>query len=350
MSKSELSRLSGISSPTVIKIVDFLRDRGLVEETSGKNPGVGRKPQLVRLNPNAIYAVGVIIEGEYIRVGIVNIAGDIYPSNLRKAGANLAESLSVILPEMIESVVDAIVPNRIGIRGIGLGVPGGYNPKTHVVNFAPLIHLNEPTSIAHHEQLLKDRFSLPVFVDNDVNMAALGEYRMRKLNHSDLIYISFGTGIGAGIILDGHLRTGNTWQCGEIGYMTFIGNYTPGYQRPGWLENEINLTALREKFNFDPYKPNGQSLPAVIDYVSNSLAICISNVVSLLDCDRVVLGGVIAQSLGMPLIECVNSKVQGLCVLPTNVERQTSLDPGVVGAASVVIDHAIKATLSDKNQ
>lgn len=346
-SKAELTRATGISSPTIIKIVDFMMEKGLLEETSGHSGGIGRRPQMIRLNKSSVNAISVIIEGEYIRASIVNVAGEIYPSNLRRAGASLSESLTEVLPEMIESLLDVVSLERKSICGIGLGIPGGYNPDTHVVNFAPLIHLNEPTCIEPYERLLAERFALPVIVGNDVNMAALGEYRARKLNEADMMYISLGTGIGAGIMLGGRLRTGNSWQCGEIGYMSFMGNYAPGYSHPGWLENEINLAALRKKFGFDPYHIDKALLNDVMDYVSTPLAVCINNVVSLLDCDIVVLGGVLTQSLGAPFLESVSAKVHKLCVLPVCVEKQISVEPGIVGAAFAVIDLTIKNILSE---
>jgi predicted NBD/HSP70 family sugar kinase len=347
-SRAELTRLTGISSPTVIKIVEFMKEKGLVEESGAGSPTVGRKPQMIRLNKDAASAVGVILEGEYLRASIVNLAGDIYPSSLRRAGADLQESMTVILPEMIESLLALAHVDRASIRGIGLGIPGGYDPNTHVVNFAPLIRLTGPTCIAPYERALGERFAMPVVVDNDVNMAVLGEYRARALDGADLIYLSLGTGIGAGVMLGGALRHGNTWQCGEIGYMTFMDNYVPGHTHPGWLESRINLSAVREKFGFDPYHVEKALLPDVTDHISVPLAICISNVVSLLDCDTVVLGGILTQSLGNVFLESVRAKVQELCVLNVSVERQLCVDPGVLGAASVVLDRAIKAILSEQ--
>lgn len=346
ISKAELARRSGISTPTVIKIVDFLLEKGLVLETGERSMALGRKPVMLRLNKAAFYAVGVILEGEYIRAGLVNLLREVGPVAVRHVGTDLCEGLGAALPDMIASLIDSsgIDPSRV--KGIGIGVPGGYNPETHEVNFAPLVNINGPQSIERYERALEQRFGAPVYVDNDANMAVLGEHQARR-NPPDLIYISLGTGIGAGLILDGKLRRGGTRQCGEIGYMTFIENYTAGRSAPGWLESRINLKALRERFGFEPFRPDIGNLKEIIDYLSAPVSICVSNIVSILDCQTVVLGGVLTQALGEPFLESVARNVKELSVLEVSIQAQLCPDPGIVGAASVALDRAVRNLLTE---
>lgn len=347
ISKAEMARRSGISTPTVIKIIDFFREKDLVLELGERSASLGRKPMLLSLNKTALYAVGVILEGEYIRAGIVNLKRESGRVMVRRMGANLEDSLKVILPEMIDSLIAeaGIDPRRV--QGIGIGIPGGYNPATHEINFAPLIRINEPFSLLECEQSLQRCFSAPVFVDNDANMAVLGEYQARWTNLQDLVYISLGTGIGAGIILEGKLRQGGTRQCGEIGYMTFSDAYAAGRSDPGWLESRVNLKALYERFGFEAFEPIREDrLEAVEDYVASLMAISVSNIVSILDCQTVVLGGVLAQALGESFMEKVKRQVARLCVLDVSIEAPLCPDPGVVGSASVALDAAIRKLLS----
>ena len=346
ISKAELARRSGISTPTVIKIVDFLLEKGLVLETGERSMALGRKPVMLKLNKGAFYAAGVILEGEYIRAGLVNLRREIGPVSVRHVGTDLSEGLGAALPEMIASLIASagIDPSRV--KGIGIGVPGGYNPDAHEVNFAPLVNINGPQSIERYERALEQRFGAPVYVDNDANMAVLGEHQARK-NPPDLIYISLGTGIGAGLVLDGKLRRGGTRQCGEIGYMTFIEGYAAGRSTPGWLESRVNLKALREKFGFEPFRPDGGNLPEIIDYVSAPVSVCVSNIVSILDCQTVVLGGVLAQALGEPFLTSVAGRVKDLSVLDVSIQAQLCPDPGIVGAASVALDRAVRNLLKE---
>ncbi len=346
ISKAELARRSGISTPTVIKIVDFLLEKGLVLETGERSMALGRKPVMLKLNKNAYHAAGVILEGEYIRAGLVNLAREVGPVSVRHVGDNLLEGLGAVLPETIASLIEGAGIQGSQVKGIGIGVPGGYNPDTHEVNFAPLVNINGPMSIKRYERALEQRFSTPVFVDNDANMAVLGEHQTRK-NTSDLIYISLGTGIGAGLVLDGKLRRGGTRQCGEIGYMTFIEDYAAGRESPGWLESRINLKALREKFGFEPFRADTGNLQEIVDYVSAPVSVCIANIVSILDCQTVVLGGVLAQALGEPFLANVASRVKDLSVLDASIQAQRCPDPGIVGAASVALDSAVKQLLSE---
>ncbi len=346
ISKAELARRSGISTPTVIKIIDFLLGKGLVLETGERSTALGRKPVMLQLNKNAFHAAGVILEGEYIRAGLVNLLREVGPVSIRHVGTNLSDGLGTALPEMIDSLIGAAGIERDRVKGIGIGVPGGYNPDTHEVNFAPLVNVNVPMSIERYERALEARFHAPVFVDNDANMAVLGEHQARK-NLSDLIYVSLGTGIGAGLVLDGKLRRGGTRQCGEIGYMTFIEDYAAGRESPGWLESRINLKALREKFGFEPFLHGDWNLQEIADYVAVPVAICVSNIVSILDCQTVVLGGVLAQALGETFFASVAARVKDLSVLDVSIQAQCCPDPGIVGAASAALDSAVHKILSE---
>jgi predicted NBD/HSP70 family sugar kinase len=345
VSKAELARQSGISMPTVIKIVDFLLEKGLVRETGERSTALGRKPVMLQLNKDAILAAGVILEGEYLRAGLVNLRRESGPVAVRHVGCSLPDGLGEALPEVIASLIAGAGVDPAHIRGIGIGVPGGYNPDTHEVNFAPLVDVNGPLSITRHERALETRFGAPVRVDNDANMAVLGEHQARK-GESDLIYVSLGTGIGAGLVLDGNLRRGGTWQCGEIGYMTFTGDCVAGRGSPGWLESRVNLKALREKFGFEPFRPFDGDLTEVIDSVAEPVAICVGNIVSLLDLRTVVLGGVLTQALGSPFLAAVAARVKALCVLDASIEPQRCPEPGVVGAGSLALDGAIQEILS----
>lgn len=345
ISRAELARISGISPPTVNKIVNFLLEEKLVLETGERGSSVGRKPTMLQLDKNALFAVGIVLEGDFIRAGIVNLNGDIEKPLIRRAREDFGENMTYIIPEVIDTLFAGTDLDRNHIRGIGIGVPGGYDSVAHVVNFAPLVNLNTPTYIGHYEQALSERFSVPIYLGNDANLAVFGEYRARRLNKSDLVYISMGTGLGAGIMLNGELRHGCTFQCGEIGYMTFL-DYTAGREKPGWLESRINLRALKEKFGFDPYNTGNTDLRAIIDYVATPVAICISNIVSFLDCGIVVMGGILTQSLGDAFMRSLEKKVRNLCIVDVRVQKQISDDPGIAGASLMALDDLLQGILS----
>jgi len=77
LSKAQISRITGISAPTVLKIMDFFLDNGLVVESGEGDSALGRKPQLLRFNPDAFFSLGVLLEGRFLSMGLVNLAGEV---------------------------------------------------------------------------------------------------------------------------------------------------------------------------------------------------------------------------------------------------------------------------------
>lgn len=348
LSRAEISRKTGISKPTVIKIIDYLLESNLILDMGEHGNAVGRKPTLYKLNKNAAYAVGVVMEGEYVRASLVNLVGEMQPTTLRRVGANFQYNFSVVIPEMIDDLLNASNVERKKIHGICVGIPGAYNPENHIVNYAPLVNITEPTCIRELEETLSRRYTLPVMVQNDVNLAVIGEYRTRGLVQSDLIYVSLGTGVGAAMILDGRLRFGTTWQCGEIGYTVFLRDGSTLAAGTDFLENRINLPELRRRFNLDPYSIAEDQRMEVIAYVSQLLSVAICNIVTLLDCDTIVLGGVLTQCLGSRFVQQVAAQVKNLSAIGPSVEEQQAIDPGILGAACTVLDDAIDKILSER--
>ena len=348
ISKADISRVTGISSPTVIKIVNFLLEKELVIEAGEGIAAIGRKPQMLRLNSNNMFAIGVIFEGDYIRAGIVNLSGKIIKSTITKVNPEFEEIVTGVLPQIIDKLIEETRIDGANIIGIGIGVPGLYDPEKRIISLAPLVNINEPLDIQWLVEGLAQRYGVPVIVGNDVNMDVMGEYRSLKLDNSDFIYISLGTGLGAGIILNGKLRVGCTYQCGEIGYMAFLDDYMGGRTNPGWLESRVNLRALSQRFDFDPYDTSKSDIDAIINYVSIPVSLCINNIVTFLDCDRITLGGVITESLGDRFINAVSAKVSKLSISDVKLQRQVSKDSGVVGASFEIIDSVISGILTEQ--
>lgn len=107
ISRAEISRRTGISSPTVIKIVSYFQEKGLVIELGeGSISTAGRKPQLIRFNPDAAWSIGVVYEGDYLDVGFVDLNGNIKHRKRFKAVANLDEMLELRLPVILRAFME----------------------------------------------------------------------------------------------------------------------------------------------------------------------------------------------------------------------------------------------------
>lgn len=348
-SKSEISRITGISAPTVIKIVNFLKEKGLVLEFGEGVSALGRKPQMLCLNKNRYYSIGIVHEGDYLKVGIVNLIGDIIA--LKKV--RVKDSFQTVMGENLFAIINQLlVENNIqlsDIMGIGVGIPGVYDVKHQKIIAAPLIGITEETDISDILQALSNQYHLEVIADNDLNMEVMGEFLSLKLDDSnDLVYLSLGTGIGSGVILNGHLRRGSRYMCGEVGYMTFLDDYVANREDAGWLESKINLSALREKFFLSEdgtISPKDKEL--AIEYVSTLISICINNIMMCYDCDNISIGGELMDLLDGRLFSAIEEKVKKMSVWEVKLHQKSTADPGILGAASVVTDKAIKKLLSE---
>lgn len=352
ISKAEISRQTGISSPTVIKIANFFLENGFVMEAGEGDSALGRKPQILKFNPDAAFSIGVEMEGDFLRLGIVNLEGEIKAFKQMSVSPDFDKIVKQELGSSIESIIREIDIPREKVLGVGVGIPGVLDAEKYVIDFAPLINIHDLRDCRDLFDDLSKSLNLPVFIENDVNAAAIGEFVTRKLGpEQDLIYVSLGTGLGAGIILNGKLRRGKRNSAGEIGYTVFDRDFHTSKTKAGWMESLINLQALAEKWNFSP-SIGVQSVPAdelvlMTDYVASNLALCIANLSMQIDTDRVVIGGITAEILGDPLIKAVQKYILKLCLFDTDVQFQYCQEPGVVGAASIVSDIRLDELLTD---
>jgi predicted NBD/HSP70 family sugar kinase len=334
ISRAEISRRTGISSPTVIKIINHFLDLGFVSFDGSGESRVGRKPRMLRLNPTAACSVGLDFQGDLLRIGIVDLLGGI----IRRESFPIPPDFVAVLRDLagpwIEQAIVASGIPRGRISGVGIGVPGAVSVDRRTVEVAPLVGITAPLDVGPLVGELEGRLGLPVLIEKDVNAAVLGEYVYRRDQESkDLVYISLGVGVGAGVILDGVLRRGSHNLAGEIGYLSFERGGTADPTRPGWLESRIGYSTIAA----DPEAAPGRIL--------EDLAMAIACVTATLDVDTLVVGGIGAEILGPALIEGLNARLESLCLSPVVCSAPVCPDPGVVGAAWIVTESRLEQLL-----
>lgn len=346
ISRSELAQRSGISAPTVLKIVSFMLEQNLLLELGEGEASIGRKPQMLTLNPDALYTIGVIMEGKYIRAGIMDLTGNILCLISSPASSDLRKDAQQLLPSLFECLTQTSGVPMEKVKGIGIGIHGVYDRKNTTIVMSPLMGIHEAENIDWLIRWLEDTYQVQVAVDNDVNMCAVGEYHARNQAESDLIYIGAGTGVGAGIILNGKLRAGQNYRCGEIGYMQLIDKATPQEKTgEGWLEARTNISALYTRFASDGDGLSQNSIPDAIEYAADYLSLCINNLETVLDCRCVVVGGAIVDMLGEGLIHAINSKLQTYAWTDLRVSATLCKDAGVEGACCEIRKKLIQTML-----
>jgi glucokinase len=255
------------------------------------------------------------------------------------------------------------------VQGMGMGVPGRVLPREGRVAFSPNIPaLNDCLLVPR----LQPQSPWPLFLENDANLFALGEYWLGAgLGHDQMLGITLGTGVGGGLILNGRLWTGSAGTSGEVGHITVdpegekchCGNrgcletMASGSWAVSWVKEQLAGGAsswLRELYEKDPQAIQGDTLVAAalqrdplalkaFDRVGRSLGQAIAAVVHLLGLSRVVLGGRFAQAwevFHLPLAEELHRRLtlfprEALSVVPAKLGD----DAGLLGAAKLAWDN-----------
>lgn len=215
VSRAALAEMTGLNKTTVSSLVQELIRQRFVEEYGFNSAGAGRPAVLLRLNP----AAGCIIAAEvgvgFILVIRTNFAAEVvwhYKENISQAMGQeaIVERLLALLSLALSAGCETML-------GLAVGVPGLVDESSSALLFAPNLGWRDVPLGA----LLRARFSAPVFVDNEANLAALGEHYFGAAKGRDeVVYISAGVGLGGGILRDGRLCRGSTGFSGEFGHMT----------------------------------------------------------------------------------------------------------------------------------
>lgn len=323
---NEIAKTANISVPTVMKIIDFLIQKELIEEQEFTSTKVGRKPNMLRLKTDKYFSIGVIYEGDYLIIGIVDLAGNILNFIQVRCGSHFEKSLFTNIDKILEmskkDVKDLI--------GIGIGIPCIFDTVTREIT-APLIGIDEPRYFGDIIDRIAEKYNAKVVVDNDLNIQAFGEYSSKPLENEDLIFISLGTGLGAGVVINGEARRGSQNICGEIGYMMF--EYSEEQTKSGWLEERINLHAIEERFGISETSIDEENIEKAVAYVSSYLALIINNLIFCYDVPSIVLDGYVIDLLGDGVMKETQRKLDKICYKPVRIKKRNVVFPGVSGGA-----------------
>ncbi|HEY8909965.1 MAG TPA: ROK family transcriptional regulator [Desulfosporosinus sp.] len=246
ISRAEIAKLTKLTPPTVTNLVGELIDTKLVVETDlGESTG-GRKPILLRINSAAFHVVGVYAGPKKVKAVSATLDGNVVTQvETNYVEKPTDEQFLEALEEVVRRVIKETNLEKESILGIGVGMHGLVDSERGVSIFAPHLNLRNVPIKAY----LKQKFDLPVEVENDIRAQAIGEsWFGRGKDISNFILFRVGTGVGAGIILDNQLYRGASFTAGEVGHTTIdingpkcsCGNY-------GCLEAMVGGTALARR-------------------------------------------------------------------------------------------------------
>lgn len=357
ISRSLIAKQLDVSLPTVMRIVEDLMAEDLVRscDSYGQSTG-GRPPSLVEFNGKAYAAVGVDLGGTKMFGTVADLSGtiqhELYIAHRKDDGpSDYMERLC----EMIETLLDAPRPPGQQIRGIGIGTPGITLVPEGVVTWAPSLGWrNLPL-----QKILNERFDMPVFVENDVNLAALGELGFGAgRGVKNLVTITVGTGIGAGIIIGGILYRGHNQAAGEVCNMVpgieFLGRHYDEFGALESLASAIGVVKRARQLMVQEGMPIPEELSAedvfaaarngeswaqqVVNETVDYLSLAIANISATLDPEVIILGGGVARSADL-LIGPILQRIEGVVpFVPQLVASPLDRRAVVMGAIMLVLN------------
>ncbi|MGQ5262227.1 ROK family transcriptional regulator [Micromonospora sp. ZYX-F-536] len=366
VSRADLARLSGLSPSTVSQRVEALISQGLLEEAGAGRSRGGRRPRQLAVPTGGAVVGAIDLGAHHARVGTLDLSGRVVQARTLPVriedgpeevlGALLAEVSALVAAHTgpDHEAVDG-APATGALRGIGIGIPGPVQHATgRIVSPSRMPGWNGFDVTA----FCGERVEVPVIVDNDANLMALGAHRTAHPDLDHAVYIKAGTGIGSGVISDGRLHRGAQGSAGDISHCRVVADPAPPCScgNAGCLEAVASgaalVTALRDQGVpvadltgvIRLIDDGDRHATALARQAGRAIGEILAVVVNFFNPQVVAIGGRLADC--EPLLASMRATLYERCLpLATQtllIERVTSgQDVGITGAAHLVIDQVV---------
>ncbi|MFL0266732.1 ROK family protein [Candidatus Clostridium radicumherbarum] len=216
MSRTDLAKNLKLGLSTITNIVEELKEQNLVFETGEADSTGGRKPIMLDFNHQYGYTIGIKIEENCMLLALTDLKVEVKESC--KVTFKKNSNSDIVLYLLIESIDKLInkIPKGKSLMGIGIAISGLVDQKKGQLIFSGMLNW-KGINIC---KILEEHFKVAVFIDNDVNAYTLAElWQGKGKSLSDFIVVTYGSGVGSGIVLNHKLYRGNFGGAGEIGHM-----------------------------------------------------------------------------------------------------------------------------------
>jgi predicted NBD/HSP70 family sugar kinase len=355
--RAQLAEATGLARSTITARIDTLMRLGLVAPFGGARSTGGRPPALFALNPTAKLVVGVDIGATHARAALTDLNGSI----LGEVDAQLkvAEGPEAVLAWVVDSIrdlVDASDRPLADLAAIGIGLPGPVEHSTGRPINPPIMPGWDRFDVPGH---LQRAYPVPVLVDNDVNIMALGERRAHLSDVDDVVLIKVATGIGAGIVSGGVLQRGAQGTAGDLGHVRVPGADTAVCRcgNVGCLEavaaGPALAAAVREQGEdaedggdvVELVRAGSLVAASVVRQAGRDIGEVVAMMINLINPSVVVIGGQVAAA-GEHLLAGIRESVyqRSMPLATEHLRIVTSRAGGkaaVLGASALAIEHVL---------
>ncbi|MFF4775127.1 ROK family protein [Microtetraspora fusca] len=341
-SRPELAQATGLSKPTIsVALADLERAR-LVRPVGLRTGSAGRAALLYEVRPEAGWVLAVDVGRSYVRFALADLVGEIA---VRRDEPSRAGSHAELVVQLTELAAEVVAEAGLAAGDVTLtvfGTPGVHDKETGALRLAPNLPGWElPGAV----ERLADVTGSPYIVENDVDLAVVGEgaYGLGEgVDH--FVYVSLGTGIGMGVVIDGRLYRGARGAAGEISYLP-VGEGDPlSDPGRGMFESvasadgvvaaarNLGMVVDSAKDVFDAARRGDEAALKVVSAEVDHVAHALAGVVAVLDPELMVLGGGIGAQAADLLIGPVSERLTRLVAF-----RPPRIEASMLGADAVLL-------------
>lgn len=311
--------------------------------------------------------IGIDLGGTKILASVVDQEGKILSRNKKKTKAE--KSCQEVISRIALCAHGAVEQAGLAwesIRAVGIGAPGALNPQTGVINLAPNLNWKN----IHLKALLEKELNIPVFINNDVNMGILGEHRIGAgAGLQNVVGIFIGTGIGGGLILNGHIYEGSSFMAGEIGHIPMVEDGPLcGCGKKGCFEamagrlaivREIlaeikngrksvlqdmssgELRNVKSRLLAQAWKKKDPVVMEQIAKVAHYIGLGVSIAITIFNPDAIILGGGVVEALDANFIKLIVRSAREHTIPP--LFKATKIRRALLGDDAIIIGSALYA-------
>lgn len=364
--RAELAATTGLARSTVASRIDFLISTGLVGPAGEAHSSGGRPPSRFAFNPTARAVLAVDVGATHLIVAVTDLRGNVIAE--QRLDQDVADGPETVLDRVIEEGKALLARTQwslVQLAGVGIGLPGPVEHHTGKPVKPPIMPDWDGFDVVAYVQR---SLPVPVLVDNDVNIMALGERTAHWPEEDNFLFIKVATGIGSGIIGNGELQRGANGTAGDLGHvrvprgddvMCRCGNYgclealASGPALAGQLQR-LGVPAAKGSDVLALVSDGNIQAIQVLRQAGRDVGDVLATVVNLLNPSVVVIGGSLGQA-GEHLMAGVREVVyrRSLPLATTHLRIVPSIAgdrAAVFGASQLVTQHvlspaAIESTL-----
>ena len=347
VSRPELAKATGLSKPTISLALADLERVGLVRTVGHRVGAAGRAAALYEIHPAVGRVVGIDVGREWVRAAIAGLNGEIVVRRDVRSRARHANALIDQLDTLVRELAAEAGADPGEITFVVIGTPGVNDAENRRLRLAPNLPGWSRPGVTGR---LAERLPAEFLIENDLALAALGEQAYGLgADVRNFVFLSIGTGVGMGVVLEGRLYRGARGAAGEIAFLP-LGEADPltrtaGARRHGMLESVLSasgLVATARRFGmtgritvrrvYDAARDGDPIAVQAVRYEAGTLTRALASVVAVLDPELIVIGGGLASHGEDVLLDVVREQLETMTPLSPPPIR-----PSALGAEAIVL-------------